>query len=438
MIDTLEIGSSCKILSVRLGQILTGHINRNRPSLGFLDYPEIHTIVLRQAERKVVMVSIDLLEMDTMLCQEIRAEIASLLEIPKAGIMIACTHAHTMPAAIKLGMVDINTEFVVTMRKEIIESVIDADSHYEGCTILASQGDCPGVGVNRRKIIDGQVVMAPNPDGINDTRVLTYWFAGLDGRMIASLVNFNMHATVLDVSIFQVSADYPQYLRMALQKEFPQLNILFFNGACGDIRPNLLHADGGFRGGFKQDLEDIGTRLGESIIMNFGSAKEVGAELSYGIKDIELVYDYEARETEKKRVMTKATSESRQINQDLMDEAFASWQKETKDSESLNGRKASVGFQIQKIVLSSSIALLGLPCEIFVETGLHIKEKSHFENTMVVGYANGSVGYVPTEEACLLGGYEAQDAYKLYGHPTSFSVDTAKRIEDNSVALLNN
>ena len=71
-------------------------------------------------------------------------------------------------------------------------------------------------------------------------------------------------------------------------------------------------------------------------------------------------------------------------------------------------------------------------------TGLHIKEKSHFENTMVVGYANGSVGYVPTEEACLLGGYEAQDAYKLYGHPTSFSVDTAKRIEDNSVALLNN
>ncbi|MGP1419018.1 MAG: hypothetical protein ACTTJZ_04330 [Sphaerochaetaceae bacterium] len=290
--------------------------------------------------------------------------------------------------------------------------------------------------MNRRKIVGSQVVMSPDLNGINDTRIQTYWFVDNLGRPISCIVNFNMHATVLDVSIFKVSADYPQFLRHTLNKEFPNINTLFFNGACGDVRPYLIHEDGGFRGGFEEDLIAIGTKLGNKVIESLKGASQEEAQLDIRSKQIKLFYDYEARDKAKDRTMVKNSTESRQINQDLMEATFAEWRKATEANEAQNGRKEAIQFEIQAIRLSNKSCILALPAEIFVKTGLNIKERSIYAQTMVTGYSNGSIGYVPTEEACLFGGYEVQDAYKLYGHPAPFKTDTARRIEEASEELL--
>jgi hypothetical protein len=50
--------------------------------------------------------------------------------------------------------------------------------------------------------------------------------------------------------------------------------------------------------------------------------------------------------------------------------------------------------------------MVGLPGEFFVEFGLQIKKASPARITLVVGLANGSIGYVPTPEAFDQGGYE--------------------------------
>ena len=51
-------------------------------------------------------------------------------------------------------------------------------------------------------------------------------------------------------------------------------------------------------------------------------------------------------------------------------------------------------------------AFAAIPAELFVELGLQIKERSHPRRAVVVGLANGMVGYVPTKEAFARGGYE--------------------------------
>ena len=48
----------------------------------------------------------------------------------------------------------------------------------------------------------------------------------------------------------------------------------------------------------------------------------------------------------------------------------------------------------------------GVPFETFVETGLDLKKRSPFPQTMVIGLANGRHGYLPTPEQHKLGGYE--------------------------------
>ena len=71
--------------------------------------------------------------------------------------------------------------------------------------------------------------------------------------------------------------------------------------------------------------------------------------------------------------------------------------------------------EIQAICLGET-ALLGWPGEVFSSLGMAAKRGSPFAQTYVVGYANGSIGYVPTPEAFAEGGYEARCALHLADH----------------------
>ena len=53
-----------------------------------------------------------------------------------------------------------------------------------------------------------------------------------------------------------------------------------------------------------------------------------------------------------------------------------------------------------------SLAFLFLPGEPFMETAWAIEKDSPFEHTIIVGYSENNIGYIPTEEAFGLGGYE--------------------------------
>ena len=47
-----------------------------------------------------------------------------------------------------------------------------------------------------------------------------------------------------------------------------------------------------------------------------------------------------------------------------------------------------------------------MPGELFVEIGLAIRSNSPVKFTMVVGYAEDAIGYIPTDRAFEEGGYE--------------------------------
>jgi hypothetical protein len=54
------------------------------------------------------------------------------------------------------------------------------------------------------------------------------------------------------------------------------------------------------------------------------------------------------------------------------------------------------------------LAIVGIGGEPFVELGLALKANPYFAHTLVVGYCNDLVGYLPTREAYRDGGYEVE------------------------------
>lgn len=61
---------------------------------------------------------------------------------------------------------------------------------------------------------------------------------------------------------------------------------------------------------------------------------------------------------------------------------------------------------ILQAIRIGDLAVCGIPFETFVQTGLDLKKRSPFPQTMVIGLANGRHGYLPTPEQHQLGGYE--------------------------------
>jgi len=76
------------------------------------------------------------------------------------------------------------------------------------------------------------------------------------------------------------------------------------------------------------------------------------------------------------------------------------------------------------------LGIAAIPCEVFAETGLAIKQQSPFQQTFTIELANGYNGYLPTPEQHKLGGYETWRARSSY-----LETDAAPKILDTVMAL---
>jgi hypothetical protein len=65
-----------------------------------------------------------------------------------------------------------------------------------------------------------------------------------------------------------------------------------------------------------------------------------------------------------------------------------------------------VRIPVRFLRLRRDTVIWAAPIELFCEIALRVREHSPFANTLYFGYANGWLGYLPTEAAMREGGYE--------------------------------
>jgi len=113
-------------------------------------------------------------------------------------------------------------------------------------------------------------------------------------------------------------------------------------------------------------------------------------------------------------------------------QSFLAWARRTKrqcfDAQGRYKGPKATRARFGLVSLGEELQLFAIPGELFCSIGMDLKKRALPAKLLVCGYAGGTVGYMPSEEAIAQGGYEVESAYRYYGAPTALSPNTERRI----------
>lgn len=409
----LKAGTSKVCISPPVGVPLAGFAARHQTSTGIHDDLFARALVLETPETAIAFVSVDLLALPSEFIRQVRQSIQASTGLRPDSVMIASTHTHAGPVTITTFFnpdESVDRNYMNTLANAIVEAVTNAWRDRFPARAGAGAGHVEGVGVNRRssdqKPVDEQVGIIKVTD--------------LDARTRAVLINYSCHPTVLGPDNLEVTGDFPAFAVQEIEAGLGDEGFaMFVNGTQGNIsmgHSSELSAIGIITPGrtFARAAE-LGHLLAAAtqaalpaIDVNDGPAlKALTLQVTLPLKHYPTVDETLKSLHEAEAKLSALTSNngdnSEEVRRARSEQLYASinnfYARET-----VVFTDGVLPIELQGLRINDAV-FVAVPAEVFVEIGLHIKEKAT-SPTFIVGIANGYIGYLPTAAAHEAGGYE--------------------------------
>jgi neutral ceramidase len=420
--EPLKAGVAVVDITPPPGYRMAGYYNERR-NTGTHDPLLAKAVVFQQGDLKAAIVECDLVSMPAEVSSRARAAAEKATGIPARHIAVAATHSHTGPlftgslrklwneqAVARDGKDAAEAfDYPAALAERIAQAIEQAATNARPIKLSAGAGEQTELAFNRRfHMKDGAVRFNPgrrNPDivrpaGPIDPAVTMLLLSdAASGKPLASLTNFAMHLDTIGGTDY--AADYPYYvekrLRDMLGSDFVSL---FGTGTCGDINHiNVGASDNQLKG--HAEAERIGNTLGDTVVTTLPKlVAQSQPSLAIRQKLIEVpAQQFTADEIAKaKDRMTKIGTRDLTFLEQVECNKIV--------DVSQRYARGQVPIEVVAMRLSSDVAIVTLPGEVFVELGLAIKQASPFKNTLVIELTNDSPAYVPTKKAFAEGSYE--------------------------------
>ncbi|WP_417391060.1 hypothetical protein [Gimesia sp.] len=345
-------------------------VGHRRKVTGVRDPLRAGVLVLDDGQTKVAIVTLDLIGAYTEIVTPARAQIEQETGIPAANIMVAASHNHSGPGF------DAESRWGKELINKLGAAAKQAASKMTPVTVGYGE-DKIGFSINRRKVINGRAVVRLNEDGPNDPRVKVLRFD--DGKSLTPVAVL-MHA-VCHPCFFtwgdkgsmpypdgfpKMSADFPGEAQTFVEMCYGnQTSSLFLQGCAGDIRPNLPGYP--YRCADEADIQWAGRDLGSAVVRTL------------------------AHSMTREQLATRAEFYPIRVANSVI---------------SLPGKEGRIEAELQAMKIGPYL-LLTMPGEPMVEYGLKLENDiADRAIPIIVGYANGHVGYIATTDSYSVGGYE--------------------------------
>jgi len=429
----LRAGAAKVNITPPVGTPLSGYKARRDVSQGIHDELYAKVLVLDDGERALAIITADLLGFYEDFVDKIRNLIRKRTNIDKEAILVSATHTHSAPDTL-CGLYSqgkASDSWMDVLAQKIAGCAYLAWRNRREAQIGVGKGMVDGIGVNRR-----------SPDGKPvDQEVGVIRVEDVEGNLMAVLINYTCHAVVLGPDNLFISADYPGYTMRTIERvKGEDVVAMFTNGAEGDINTghsaDISGIGGYIPGRTFERAEKLGNILAGEVLKVLEQIKvspKIYLDVKRKLVELPLRDLPSSREAERELERKRATLDRlkgasyEKLTRAKIEKFYAEITLSlAREVESL-GLTGAMRAEIQVMRINDAV-LVAIPGELFVEIGLDIKRKSEFENTFIVGLANGEIGYIPTRQAFMEGGYESIS--------TKFTEEAGERIRDAALELI--
>lgn len=352
--------------------------------------------VLESGTARAGFVALDVLAVRHAFVAAVRKGVENQLGFPGDALMVCATHNHAGPTLVRAGDVrrdDAFTDLAVRRAVEAVGAALAARRDADVGFGRAIEASTPR---NRRVVLrDGTVrthgsladPQALAVEGPVDPEVAVVGVRSKDGKPLGCLVNFALHPTEHGGDeVF--TAGWPGAMTRELARAgWP--NALLLQGAAGDVHPQDP------AGGEPKSADLIGTTVAAAARRALeGAAWERDLPLRVASRTLRLPY----RNATPEEIAGTVRGAQRFIDPGIYDREIPRLLEKMR-------RNGTQPAEVAAVRLGHHVFSFA-PAELFCALGLAVKERAHPRIAHVVGYANGMVGYVPTQEAFARGGYE--------------------------------
>lgn len=436
----LKIGAAEIDITPPVGHRMAGYFDE-RLATGVHDPLKAKAIVMKQGDEQIALVFCDLVGVSLNVTTNARSQASDKTGIPASHIVMSASHSHTGPlfedtrrhyfheAALAKYGTDPREKIYYPdfLIDRLVKVIAKAQSRLHPAELEVGIAKQENLTFNRRYWMkDGKVRFNPGqlnpnivrPAGPTDSDVGILLARELKSRKsFAGATIFAMHCDTVGGAKY--SADYPFFLQETLRKAFGNSFISAFGaGTCGDLNHIDVNRKDTIKG-FPM-AEYLGSTLGQTVLAASNNLRPIS---NPSFKVLSSKIDVPLQETTPEQLADAHTKISKlgDTNTDFFVKVVA-----VKILD-LEHKQNPYPMEVQVFRFDFDTALVCLPCEIFVELGLAIKQGSPFKNTIVQSICNDRPSYVPTKKAFTEGSYEVTNA-RVKSGAGEMLVDTALKL----------
>jgi hypothetical protein len=356
-----------------------------RQSTGVHDHIFHRIVAMDDGKTQFFLISTEVASFSPSLYDEVTKQLEAETGIKPLQVWWTFTHTHSAPEVGPPGMGIVfqptrythapNLEYTVQFKQALLQGIKEARDKLQPARLGVGWGFARA-NINRRaRNEDGPAFLGLNPDGPVDRQIGLIRLEKADGTPLALIANYAMHGTVLGGESTLISGDAPGTVADYVEAKWGA-PMLYLNGAAGNQAP-IYTVNPNFRSGHLKAFEVL---LGDPILA-------ATARITSTTPQIELTLGADVVETPRKAGLGWAPE-------------LANYTRTASDGTNL------VRMPVRFLRINNDVAIWSAPIELFCEIAMDVRNHSPFPYTFYVGYANGSLGYLPTREEFPRGGYE--------------------------------
>ncbi|OHB67985.1 MAG: hypothetical protein A2V70_09895 [Planctomycetes bacterium RBG_13_63_9] len=382
-------------------------------------------LVLRLGDTQAAIVSLDICGVSREMTARVQTRIAEQLGIPVADVRICATHTHSMPTlryVRQWGAVP--PEYMASVETKMVQAVEMAKADLTSSALYLGKSRAPGASNNRTtktwKTDEQFAKDSTDAERWLDTMVHVLHFDRGEGKRDLLWYHFSAHPVCYQDD--QAGPDWPGLVDELVRQKH-KIPPSYLQGHCGDV--NAGDADH-WIGSAENTAEPVAAAIGRAV----DTARRVKVDaLRVQTQQLPVPLDMDLFA---QWLAAYREDPSKCSAGPWVDAGFAKdWFQSSLRRDVSQGHTPAVLSAMQL----GELALVFHPSELYSYYGLAIRRDSPLADTLVMGYADDLIGYLPDPNAYRAGEYSAITVPKIIDLPP-FVPTAGRTLSGAAVAML--